>query len=251
MMLIVNVVRVANSLLLPSIALFWLLLLSNYACSLAQQQVFEHDTSLAGSIVYRAVVKNMVGYMTYNMLSDNYDIINSGEFSWKYFDEGSVVLDSGQRYRMKVEPAGISFPDSTYILYAFYTNRLSYDKWQYADGVAEQVVVARGGGNRFPVIMNRGLVAVSWDNGRLIFVSGYLFLHDISRYFFEDGVTADKVRNYISIRYYNYDPSDIVISADGTTATFYSRMTFKRHRVDWKHIDGSGYKESISAMDDE
>ena len=79
--------------------------------------------------------------------------------------------------------------------------------------------------------MDRGLVAVNKLDGRLLFVSGYMFLNNIAPWYFATGMNGESMTKYIEAQYFNYKPANIRGDETSLCCLFYSDALRAEYRV--------------------
>lgn len=107
-------------------------------------------------------------------------------------------------------------------------------------------------------LMEKGLII---NLSTTIFVSGYMYLDNIADEFFYNDkadssynplsrVNKESLEQYIKIRYYNYEPKDIIIH--NYEATFFSPVTNTTHscRLKTKLVTTYWGKQKLSIMED-
>ena len=70
--------------------------------------------------------------------------------------------------------------------------------------------------NRFLPTEGKGVVALNKSLKYPLFslISGYIFLRDLKAIFFKQGVSKEKLIEYTKIKYFDYDPYDILVTSD-------------------------------------
>lgn len=173
--------------------------------------------------MYIGVTNNVISKLIYDRIQNYSENLITGDFGSWMFQDTPMILDSGKIYNISFSRSDLTFPDSSYILVRFSWPGMSFRTFNCSDSnrkssrVTIQIIT---GGPTKVSLLEEGLIAINRTTGTMLFVSGYMYLNSISKYFFSDALDSLSLFNYVKLRYYNFSPSDFSMS-DGRIR-FYS-----------------------------
>jgi hypothetical protein len=171
---------------------------------------------------YSAIARNILTFVS----SENVKSWPRG-FSDYFVSPFCPLLDTGEYYNVSFKYSDIGFPDGRYRLIEFSTDRMAVYRPVH-DSLRERLSVSAGGDIvGYSPLLDKGLIALG--NRSLLFVSGYMFLHDVRRYYFDGGYDSVKISSYLLVRYFNYDPEIISVDAKSGSAVFFSKVLHMKY----------------------
>lgn len=193
------------------------------SCILSNAQVirfskYEGELSVeAQRGLYDAILKN---YIAYYIKTHDPDSASSGAID-EYL-RGLPILDTSQYYAIEFEKMKNLKLHPDYDIYEY---KLSVDNAIYSRCKVKQHILPHGycfsDIHNVPSYLGKGLFAINLKTYEVMLVSGNLYLNDIS-YFYYSRMLVDfenTYKEFIRIRYYNFDPYDIEMM-DNRTISF-------------------------------
>lgn len=159
--------------------------------------------------MYRDILKNF--YIYY--IKNNEPIYPGGEGAIQNYLDNTPLIDTSSYYSLTFnENTSLKF-DTSFVLYEFH---LSVDE-MLISRAKEYGINLLSPITNVPKYYGNGLIAINKKTFRVLFLSGYLFLNDMSSVYYEKlkNDYRNNIIDYIKLRYFNYAPYEININEDG------------------------------------
>lgn len=184
-------------------------------------------------LLYQKLSRNLSAYMIHQYVSDAYNPPSINSF---FFDE---ILNNafppcdkiGSEFNIRLYKSAIELPheDNYIVLEYTWPNMETRFMFENQYRINHRIIDYNPIYSR---LMNKGLIAVSPDSSSIVFISGYMFLNNIYHWYFPDNQFTDAaIHDYISVRYYNYEPVIEKIDVEKQECLFFSRVMQKRYRA--------------------
>lgn len=193
--------------------------------------------------IYEALIDNLSMYMITQYISTHNEQYSRGFGNISMIREALPPCNQyDMEYDIQLRPVDFVIPDE-FIRNNFTILEYRWPHLQMRSWFRGRERVSTIGGKMpdyYSPLADRGIIAISKDSSSILYISGYMFLDNICSYYFPKGhLDETLMRDYIMLRFYNYEPEIKNVDIEKGECVFYSRVVEKKYRVRIIHKPGT------------
>src|SRR5690554_3837393 len=178
--------------------------------------------------VHDIIIKNITARISFEKVSNYY------EANYKYKNVSSdwmfdhILIEKDKFYSLTLK----EIEDNPLLPNYFIIEYSDYPQFYIISEISNDTLVGFNSPFRYyEEIMRKGIVGINKANSQILFISGYMVLDNIKNVVFLNGFTETSIINYIKLRYYNYNPSEIKVLRKNKKIIFYSSVTKNKYTI--------------------